>query len=94
MNNDEGVLDVLIMSDETHFYLSGYVNKQNFRYWSDNNPKQLYEKPLHCEKVTVWCCVYTFGVIGQYLFEENNQAVTVDSERYCTMLQTFLATEL
>jgi hypothetical protein len=33
-------------------------------------------------------------VIKPYFFEENNQAVTVDSERYCTMLQTFLAMEL
>jgi hypothetical protein len=33
-------------------------------------------------------------VIEPYFFEENNQAVNVDSERYCTMLQTSLATEL
>jgi hypothetical protein len=94
VNNDEGVLDVLIMSNEAHFHLSSYVNNQNFRYWSDNNPMQLHEKPLHGEKVIVWYGVSTFGVIGPYFFDENNQAVTVDSERCCTMLQTFLATEL
>jgi hypothetical protein len=27
VKNDEGVLDVLIMSDDAHFHLSGYVNK-------------------------------------------------------------------
>jgi hypothetical protein len=32
VDNNEGVLDVLIMADEAHFQLSGYVNKQNFRY--------------------------------------------------------------
>jgi hypothetical protein len=31
VNNDEGVLDALIISDEAHFHLSGFVNKQNFR---------------------------------------------------------------
>jgi hypothetical protein len=31
-NNDEGVLDILIMSGEAHFHLSSYVNKQNFRF--------------------------------------------------------------
>jgi hypothetical protein len=35
------------MSDEAHFHLSGCVNKQNFRYWSDANPRQLHERPLH-----------------------------------------------
>jgi hypothetical protein len=25
--NDEGVLDVLIMSNEAHFHLSGYINR-------------------------------------------------------------------
>jgi hypothetical protein len=82
-NNDEGVLDVLIMLHEAHFHSSGYINKQNFRYLSDNNPMQLHEKPLHSEKVTIWHGVSTFSVIGPYFFEENNQqlpAITMDSE--------------
>jgi hypothetical protein len=69
VNNDEGVLDVLIVSDEAHFHLSGYINKQNFRYWSDKNPMQLHEKPLHSEKITIWCGVSMFSVIGPYFFE-------------------------
>lgn len=60
------------------YHLSGYIKKQNFRYWSDNNPMQ----PLHSAKD--W----------PYLFTENNLAITVASEHYCTILQTFLATEL
>jgi hypothetical protein len=27
----------LIISDEVHFHVSGYVNKQNFRYWAEEN---------------------------------------------------------
>jgi hypothetical protein len=94
LNNDEGVLGVLITSDEAYFHLSGCVTKQNFRYWSDSNPMQLHEKPLHRKNVTFWRGVSTFGVIRPYFFEKNHQADTMDSERYCTMLQTFLATEL
>jgi hypothetical protein len=30
------------MSDEAHFHLTGYVNKQNYRYWADSNPFLLY----------------------------------------------------
>jgi hypothetical protein len=30
---------VLLFTDEVHFHLSGTVNKQNFQYWSNNNPR-------------------------------------------------------
>ncbi|GBM61701.1 hypothetical protein AVEN_57131-1 [Araneus ventricosus] len=34
-------LDLILLSgDEAHFHLSGCVNKQNFRYWAPNNPRQ------------------------------------------------------
>ena len=34
---------VTICSDEAHFHLSGMVNKQNFRYWSQNNLRELHQ---------------------------------------------------
>ncbi|KAL4084247.1 hypothetical protein QTP88_028072 [Uroleucon formosanum] len=77
-------------SDEAHFHLSGTVNKQNFRYWAANNPRQLHERPLHSPKVTVCCSVSQFGVIGPYFFEDENRTVTVTSARYVVMLVTYL----
>jgi len=77
-------------SDEAHFHLSGTVNKQNFRYWAANNPQQLHERPLHSPKVTVWCGVSQFGVIGPYFFEDENRTVTVTFTRYVLMLETYL----
>lgn len=94
LNEGANVINNLIMSDEAHFHLSGYVNKQNFRYWCAEQPMQLHEQPLHAEKVTVWCGVATFGIIGPYFFQENNRTVTVNSERYLQMLETFLTAEL
>lgn len=85
---------VVMFSDEAHFHLCGSVNKQNFRYWAENNPHQLHTRPLHCPRVTVWCSVAEFGIWGPYFFEENNVTVTVNSERYCVMLQTFLRPKL
>jgi hypothetical protein len=41
------------MSDEAYFHLTGLVNKQNCRYWSDWHPQELIQKPLHSSKVTV-----------------------------------------
>ena len=29
------------MTDEAHFHVSGYVNKQNYRYWAPENPQEL-----------------------------------------------------
>jgi hypothetical protein len=77
-------------SDEAHFHLSGTVNKQNFRYWTQNNPLCLRKRPLHSPKVTVWCTVSQFGVIGPYFFEEDNRTATVTSTRYVVMLETYL----
>ncbi|GFX29835.1 uncharacterized protein TNCV_4749641 [Trichonephila clavipes] len=44
----------ILFSDETHFWLNGYVNKQNCRIWSEANPQVYVETPLHPEKLTVW----------------------------------------
>ncbi|GFT83458.1 transposable element Tc3 transposase [Trichonephila clavipes] len=36
--------------DEAHFWLNGYVNKQNCRIWSEANPQEYAKTPLHPEK--------------------------------------------
>ncbi|XP_049956394.1 uncharacterized protein LOC126473412 [Schistocerca serialis cubense] len=79
------------MSGEAHFHLSGYVNKQNFRYWYVNNPCGLHDKPLHSEKVTVWCAVSSHGIMGPYFFyeDEYGNTVAVNSECYANILATF-----
>ncbi|GFV48413.1 putative transposable element [Trichonephila clavipes] len=41
---------------EAHFWLNGYVNKQNCRICSEANPQVYVETPLHPEKLTVWSC--------------------------------------
>ena len=76
------------MSDEAYFHLSGFVNKQNFCYWSATNPIELNERPLHCSKVTVWCAITSYGIIGPYFFEEEREkTVTVTGPCYVHMLE-------
>ncbi|GFY00812.1 putative transposable element [Trichonephila clavipes] len=48
----------------THFWLNGYVNKQNCRISSEANPQVYVETPLHPEKLTVWCALWAGGIIG------------------------------
>ncbi|GFU50370.1 hypothetical protein TNCV_4240771, partial [Trichonephila clavipes] len=55
--------------DEAHFWLNGYVNKQNCRIWSEANPQVYVETPLHPEKLTVWCALWAGGIIGPYFFK-------------------------
>ena len=75
------------MSDEAHFHLGGYVNKQNCRIWGSENPKMIFEKPLYPQRVTVWCGFWAGGIIGPYFFEnEAGAAVLVNGLRYRTMI--------
>ena len=85
---------VILTSVEAHFHLNGSVNKQNFRYWSTINPRQVHEHPLHCDRVTVWAAVAKFRVIGAYFFEENGRSVTMNSTHYVVMIRNFLIPEL
>ena len=40
----------IIFSDEAHFWLNGFINNQNMRYWSAKNPNVLLETPLYPQK--------------------------------------------
>ncbi|GFU52631.1 transposable element Tcb1 transposase [Trichonephila clavipes] len=55
--------------DEAHFWLNGYVNKQNCRIWSEAYSQVYVETPLHPEKLTVWCALWAGGIIGPYFFK-------------------------
>ena len=81
------------MSDEAHFDLDAYVNKQNCRFWAAENPRELHQRPLHTAKFSVWCVVSTVGTVGPYFFEAG-ATVTVTSGRYVEMLLNFLRPQL
>ena len=49
----------IIFSDEAHFDLGGYVNKQNCRIWGTENPHACIEKPTHSKRATVWCGIWS-----------------------------------
>ncbi|GFS77222.1 HTH_Tnp_Tc3_2 domain-containing protein [Trichonephila clavipes] len=65
----------ILFSDEAHFWLNGYVNKQNYRIWSEANPQVYVETPLHPEKLTVWCALWAGGI----LLQKTMKATTLQS---------------
>ena len=72
----------IVFSDEANFWLNGYVNKQNCRFWSEDRPQELQKLPMLSEKVTVWCGLWAGGIIGPYFFKDDaNRNVTVNGER-------------
>ncbi|GFW11683.1 DUF4817 domain-containing protein [Trichonephila clavipes] len=85
----------ILFSDEAHFWLNGYVNKQNCPIWSEANPQVYVETPLHPEKLTVWCALWAGGIIGPYFFKnDEGHNVTVNGDRYRAMITNFFIPEL
>ncbi|GFV74732.1 hypothetical protein TNCV_1039701 [Trichonephila clavipes] len=84
----------ILFSDEAHFWLNGYVNKQNCRIWSEANPQVYVETPLHPEKLTVWFALWAGGIIGPYFKTDEGHNVTVNGDRYRAMITNFFIPEL
>lgn len=55
----EGFAKRIIFTDEAHFHLNGFVNKQNCRIWGSENPRTIQEKK--CTLKELWFGV-EFGV--------------------------------
>ena len=63
-------------SDEAHFDLGEYVNKQNSGIWGTKNPHA-----CHC-------------LVRIFLENKQGVTITVNGDRYRTMLNEFLFTEI
>ncbi|GFU83325.1 transposable element Tc3 transposase [Trichonephila clavipes] len=76
--------------DEAHFWLNGYVNKQNCRIWSEANPQVYVETPLHPEKLTG----AIYGLVESFFKNDEGHNVTVNGDRYRAMITNFFIPEL
>ena len=83
---EERYLDPLLyfMSDRAWFHLSGYVNSQNMRYWSSENPHITHETQLPDLKIGVWCAVSGTKIVRPIFFES-----TVNTDVYLHILEQF-----
>lgn len=76
-NVNDDVLNTTFFSDEAWFHLTGYVNSQNMRMWSSQNPHYFRETGLHPIKIGVWIAVSRRRLIGPIFFDGN-----LNAERY------------
>lgn len=82
---DDNLLNLSFFSDEAWFHLSGYVNSQNTRMWSSENPHIFIESFLHNAKLGVWLAVSRRRVVGPIFFN-----FTINAERYRNILNEFI----
>ncbi|GFV06714.1 putative DD41D transposase [Trichonephila clavipes] len=82
----------ILFSDEAHFWLNGYVNKQNGRIWSEANPQVYVETPLHSRKTD--CLVRFMGWWNPSSKNDEGHNVTVNGDRYRAMITNFFIPEL
>lgn len=69
-------------SDEAHFWLSGYVNKQNYRFWAKENPRIFETTCMEPQRISVWCAICEEGIFGPVFIDQ-----TVNGERYLRLLR-------
>jgi hypothetical protein len=67
--------------NEAWFHLQGYINMQNNRYWSSQNPHLTHEAVLHPVKVSVWCALSAGRILGPLFFNK-----TINCERYVQVI--------
>jgi hypothetical protein len=68
---------LIFFSDKAWFHMQRYINTQNNRYWSSQNPHVTHEVQLHPVKVGVWCAVSARRIARPVFFNE-----TINCERY------------
>ena len=92
---DAGFSSKIILSDEAHFRLDGFVDRQNCRVWGSEKPRAISEKRMHPRRVTVRRGFWPGGVVGPCFFEnEAGRAATVNGARYRDAITRFFLPKL
>ncbi|GFY00900.1 uncharacterized protein TNCV_4529191 [Trichonephila clavipes] len=85
--------DLTAVNVEAHFWLNGYVNKQNCRIWSEANPQVYVETPLHPEKLTGALYVLVESLVRTSSKTDECHNVTGSNDRYRAMITNFFIPE-
>uniref|UniRef100_A0A0L8I0P7 Transposase Tc1-like domain-containing protein n=1 Tax=Octopus bimaculoides TaxID=37653 RepID=A0A0L8I0P7_OCTBM len=72
IEENPGILDNIVWSDEASFKLSGHINRHNCVYWYSENMHLTLEQQLNQPGVNVWGGISSSGVYGPFSFGRNN----------------------
>lgn len=64
------------------------------RYWSGASPRELHEKTLYCERVTVWCALSRAAIIGPSFLYVEEHTVTMNAVCYREIIEAFFLPKL
>jgi hypothetical protein len=85
VRNGVDILEKVFVFEEAWFHLSGYVNSQNSRFWSSENPHLFHKVPLHSQKIGCWCAISRKRIVGPIFFSE-----IVTAEKYQEITMQFI----
>ena len=82
---DAGILkpESIVFNVEEHFYVRGYVNKQKYRYWGNENSHLSEAKSLHPVKVTAYAILSSKDMFLTFI-----ESPTTTDDVYAELLQT------
>lgn len=83
INENPGLRNKILFTDESTFMLHGEVHNQNFRYWSRSNLHLFHAtRTQRPRKVNVWAGLIGTNILGPFFIQGN-----LDGENYLHMLQ-------
>ncbi len=94
IESDPEFLNNIWFTDESHFHLNCYVNKQNMRIWGSENPNLVIEKSAHSVYVTVWAAISYRGIIVLFFLNSEGVRETVRQENYRQMIENYFVPKL
>lgn len=82
LQQEKGLLDRVIWSDEAIFKLNGHVNKHNCVYWCEENPHVTITQEINSPGVIAWCAICSNGIVGPFFFDTH-----VNADSYLALLK-------
>jgi hypothetical protein len=71
LDGDANFSSGILFTDEANFYVSGEVNRQNVRYWSDTNPHWMNSSKMQGTGKVMVCGIWGNTIVGHVFFDKS-----------------------